>query len=642
MSKNKKSSSQEDWQTKLLSNKEKIVGQGNKIVEENTNSSSSSYSAINVALDEFNVNHVSPITSPERKAWAPYNFISLNGKIIPSAFSIKENPFDKYYDSKVTGYIKVKIETMTPIYIRDTIDSNEYATAKESKDIYDFFSPGDHNILKIPGSSQRGLIRTLVEIISFGKFDDFEDKRLYMRGFADKTLGPVYRNYGLSGKGVSYNMSCGLLKKEGQNYFIYDSGQPNQISKADSRAAIRALGKTYDQFEFYEDTSSSTYIVVTGDIPGKNNDWQVEFPKPSCKKITLSSDDILDYKNDINRYEKADLIEKLKRHSSGVPCFYTNWIDNLGRTRFVFGHTGMFRVPYTKTIGEHVPDELKVENYFDISEAIFGNEKDFVGRVFFEDAFCNNNNKSEILLGENNPQILSGPKPTTFQHYLTQPSEERDNLKHYGPDGNNKLSLLRGYKQYWHKEGENWVADFREVERYPNQYNTKINPVKSGINFTGRIRFENLSDVELGALLFALDLPYEKDNNGNIITECCHKIGMGKPLGLGSIRISPTLHLSNRKNRYSNIAEEWSIDLPESTSEGKTIANFKNSFATYILNALNGDTNKYTSDELWKVDRLDELKTMLDFNKKPDASKTKYMPLGSFRNRPVLPKPSDV
>lgn len=589
--------------------------------------------SIDVDFNLFSKDHISQIADNTRKARAPYNFVPLNEKIIKSHSNPMEISFDRYHNDKFTGYIDLKIETKTPIYLRDTINKKEYDEGKESKDVSDFFSPGGDNILRIPGSSQRGLIRNITEIVSFGKFYNFEEKRLYMRGFADRTLGPVYRNYGLSSfsrrSGVSYNMSCGLLKKEGLKYFIYDCGKAKQLLKPEAKVRVGKLGKVYKNFEFFEDKSNNSYIVITGDIGGKNNDWLVEFPKTGAKKIPLSSLDVADYKNDVTKDPQTDLLENLKSHSSGVPCFFTEWTDDDGNKRYTFGHTGMFRVPYKKTIGQHIPEEFKSDKYFDISEAIFGNEKSFAGRVFIEDAFCN---QSGVSIGADHPQILSTPKPTTFQHYLTQTSTEREKLKHYGQDNGGILATLRAYKQYWHKDGSDWIADPKEVVKYPNQYNTKINPIGTGTTFTGRIRFENLSNVELGALLFALDLP----------EVCCHKIGMAKPLGLGSIKITPTLHLSDIQKRYTDISAEWSSDIKESTDEGKKMDDFKNDFATYILNALNGDQNKSTSEDLWNIDRLKELKKMLTFNHEIPLDKIKYMVLGEFRNRPVLPKPSDV
>jgi hypothetical protein len=46
-------------------------------------------------------------------------------------------------------------------------------------------------------------------------------------------------------------------------------------------------------------------------------------------------------------------------------------------------------------------------------------------------------------------------------------------------------------------------------------------------------------------LLFVLNLP----------EGYCHKIGMGKPLGLGSIKITATLSILDPKKRYCNLID---------------------------------------------------------------------------------------
>ena len=54
---------------------------------------------------------------------APYNFIPLNEKVV-EAENIPD--FDKYHDNMYTGYIDLKIKTLTPLYIRDTLTEEEY------------------------------------------------------------------------------------------------------------------------------------------------------------------------------------------------------------------------------------------------------------------------------------------------------------------------------------------------------------------------------------------------------------------------------------------------------------------------------------------------------------------------------------
>ena len=187
---------------------------------------------------------------------------------------------------------------------------------------------------------------------------------------------------------------------------------------------------------------------------------------------------------------------------------------------------------------------------------------------------------------------------------------------------------------------------------YYRQSSEPINPISPGSIFKGTIRFENFSDEELGALLFAIDLP----------AECCHKLGMGKPLGLGSVRLDiEGLTLIDRKKRYSQIFDEngqWE------TGKATATRNFKeyiNSFSNHIFEKLlnndeKQDKNNNPTSNLWHVARMNDLKIMLTYNHnsgkhKPNFNwpeRTRYMEIehhvnnNEFKPRPVLPYPSEV
>jgi CRISPR-associated protein (TIGR03986 family) len=303
------------------------------------------------------------------------------------------------------------------------------------------------------------------------------------------------------------------------------------------------------------------------------------------------------------------------------------YTDSKGKDKISFGHTGFFRLAYEKTIGDHIPPELKNPDITDLAEAIFGNEKTHAGRVFFEDAYLDGK-PEDFMLPSAIPKILSNPKPTCFQHYIEQNEENlKDhpkNLAHY-----NSENPIRGYKLYWHRSGENWIETNKEnIEKHSTQY-TKITPVKAGAIFKGRIRFENLSKVELGALLFALDLP----------DGLAHKIGMGKPLGLGSVKITPKLYLSDRKRRYTDLFAEWD-GLNDETNR---ITEFKDEFEKYVLDKLrNSGAIQENINSLWNIERMQQLKAMLDFDNKPNDDETDYLPLDEFKERKVLPKPNEI
>ncbi len=359
----------------------------------------------------------------------------------------------------------------------------------------------------------------------------------------------------------------------------------------------------------------------------------IHFPKNEGS-VEVSQDLIDSYAGDISREPKTDLLKMLEKYPDGVPCFYLE--DNRGNIKSI-GHTPMFRLAYDKKVKDHIPPENKNFKGIDFARAIFGNADQFAGRVFFEDAKMK---KDEGHYDELSPRILSTPKPTTVQHYL-----EQVNGKDLA-DWNNETDI-RGYKLYWHRKTPQevdygWKATEAEFEKAKSQY-TKIKPVHKGSTFSGRIRFENLSDIELGALLFVLDLK----------PGYAHKIGMGKPLGLGSIRITPTLVISNRaeKNgdeagRYGKLFNNKRWNLPVK----KIDKDFKAEFSDYMITAIHGkEAGANSVENLWSIPRMKELLAMLRFDEQPMSQvewleKTRYMKLENkeFEKRLILTSPTET
>lgn len=576
-----------------------------------------------------NENQIKSIT---HFAHAPYNFVPLNTSIVEADPKLSQN---KYYSDRLSGHIDCDLETLTPIYIRDSLTEDEVKKGIEAKDKSNFFSPVD--TVRIPGSSIRGMVRSLVEIVTWSRFGFFEEKNLYYRSFADiSSLRDEYKN-NMNPKNKEtgrsdYRMSAGYLVKEGFEYSIYpaEGKQFDIISKNDAMESVRKIGQVYSEFNFYG-LPDGRCIIVSGSMPRKK-DWIIfKIDKNPEKKISISEIDIESYEMDENRSDRVPNLLKLCKKDREIPCFYVAWEDKNGKSRVSFGHTGLFRIAYRKTIGEHLLPLLIEENHtniIDFAHAIFGNtaneSKDsYSGRVFFEDAKLVDL-KINPFLEEKIPKILLGPKPTTFQHYLEQNSTNPKNLKHY-----NSETLIRGNKFYWHKSGKKWEEDQQISNK---KIETKIKPVKSNIHFRFRIRYENLTENELGALLFALKLP----------DGCAHKIGMGKPIGLGSVKINPELFIVDRGKRYSTLFDNSGWALGETSSSHEDIKKIASTFEKYILNKI--DKERGNASSLWDTGRLRQLKLLLDVEvgkKLEDNSKIGYMNLKDFRNRYVLPVPED-
>ncbi len=103
---------------------------------------------------------------------------------------------------------------------------------------------------------------------------------------------------------------------------------------------------------------------------------------------------------------------------------------------------------------------------------------------------------------------------------------------------------IAGRKFYFHHHGEPRTADrLLEIRNRPGEYrNQYIEPLDRGTEFSARLDFTNLEADEFAALMLAISLQ----------ADMRHKIGYGKPIGLGSVRIEATeLHLVNYATRYT-------------------------------------------------------------------------------------------
>ncbi len=299
----------------------------------------------------------------------------------------------------------------------------------------------------------------------------------------------------------------------------------------------------------------------------------------------------------------------------------------------------MFRIPYDKPIIKFIPERLKEQEELDFADSIFGFideklKKSSAGRVFFSNAKCEYSDGDIWLKEEPIPVMLASPKPTTFQHYLVQ-----DSNKKHDPDNKNRLAhyntpspsetVIRGFKFYWHKK-EVKFEDPDKIDKSLKLYSL-IKPIREGVTFNFRIYFDNLRDCELGALLWVLKLPSDK---------YCHTLGMGKPLGMGAVKIEPKLFICKRKERYMRLfdGDNWDLAVKEESS----IQHFLEKFEKEVLEHL-PPTEWGTPNNLENVQRIKMFLKMLEWPG-PNIEMTRYLKIepNEYKDRPVLPDPLSI
>ncbi|MCA9941326.1 MAG: TIGR03986 family CRISPR-associated RAMP protein [Anaerolineales bacterium] len=387
---------------------------------------------------------------------------------------------------------------------------------------------------------------------------------------------------------------------------------------------------------------------------------------PNAEPVKISKQAVTDYLDTLTELQQSPPFDAQNGClQAGQPVFF---VKGQSEIEF-FGHCPNFRVPArsinrnrVSVPADFVPAEHQISSLVDFPDALFGyvgkptppksdyqqgnKALSFAGRIQITDANLNTGQKEIWLPGTQHEPvvlpILATPKPTSFQHYLTQSSSNRNSSHHYASSSDD--TVIRGFKFYWRKgtisrddlrpkPNSPGVDDTGKVEDDSTQH-TQVRPVKEGVQFTFRVYFENLSDVELGALQWTLQLP----DTGQAY---CHALGMGKPLGMGSVKLKPTLHLTSRQQRYETLFanDQWVTGEGENDSQ----QDFCAAFEKFVLDELLTKA-KIKATKLADVPRIQMLLKMLEWHEQ-DPMLTSKQPIDDlkiFRKRWVLPDPLHI
>ena len=309
------------------------------------------------------------------------------------------------------------------------------------------------------------------------------------------------------------------------------------------------------------------------------------------KQLIMASGADVSKLSDAKREEVEEKVLKffsLPENGETKPVFYIE-LDG----KIYFGFTPRLRLFYDKDIYDGLTKEQK-DNSLDYCKSMFGftsDKKSYRSRLSFQDATMDNG----MTEGEKETRVLAEPKPTSYLDYLMgedgTAATYRDNFQ------------LRGMKQYWlHKElvkgklgtNENVESDFY--------------PYPKGASFTGRIRFQNLSEVELGMLLWSLLL--EKDSQQNI--------GKGKAYGFGRVNISlKQLQVMDIQALYSS--DQICLD-PYQSQKGRC--------EEYIDKAKK-DMTRFLNEDVMKYPPVRDFLLMKNQDEMPRESAIRYMELSN-------------
>jgi len=484
---------------------------------------------------------------------APFNFVPLNEKVFFPNWS-EQVSHDIPFEDGESGEINITITAKSPIFIRDHEKQEEFCNYN-----------GEYYI---PATSVKGMVRNVLEIMSFSKMSFVDDDTYAVRDLRNKKL--------YMSKMTHDNTFCGWLKKDKDNYIIEDCGKAGRIkhseidkifnidfaskfrhgkfgNKAKDKTAekkYKLIGedKTFEHNFTYvkKDVNREIYrydkygtkkgtLVLTGQPSARK---EPRGQKPSGKvyefiffesknelrvskevfdnflfayfdKRTTEPKESHDWSFWKKRLEDKTLSEEDRR----VPVFF----QKNGRDVLHFGLSYLYKLPYKHSIKDGLPS-LHNDKQLDLAQTIFGfidNNNSLKGRLFFSNFKAIENIKPLSPRKE----ILGTPRASYYPIYI-----EQKEGKLYKTYMDSDFSIA-GWKRYpIHKNG------VKKTEDTGNEnVGTTFAPLDSRVVFEGKLRYHNLKKAELGAILSALSF----HNTPNTY----HNIGMAKPLGYGKIEV---------------------------------------------------------------------------------------------------------
>jgi hypothetical protein len=203
-------------------------------------------------------------------------------------------------------------------------------------------------------------------------------------------------------------------------------------------------------------------------------------------------------------------------------------------------------------------------------------------------------------MGEKTLKELASPKITSVEFYTFRPKDALYWTFDYRIDSYKKARIdipvkekydvtVRGRKYYLHNPllNENDYSTKFETIR-----NSTMELCKPGSKFSFDIYFEKISEKQLKELLWTITIGENSEDGMQM-----HKLGHGKPLGLGSVKL---------------VAEDVMIRSFDAETFNYTIRHMEKAQIDEMIAGVDFDTESSTFADFMKITRFDGLKDIME------------------------------
>ena len=522
-----------------------------------------------------NINNLKAVYTlmEDEKFINPYNFISINFN------SKKTTNINKEENEKLKGELECAIYPKTAICVPDNPINKEEKHKK-----YPFFNYD--GVPAIPGSSLRGMIRSLYETASDSCFSTAKEHSIVTNRSITPFKPGILKME--NGEWKLYKAKRLSIKKELLHGFKFGENVAVTLLKKGEKcySEKRDIVKTIQHIEVEEANDTDTndlkkgYLFI-GEEFGKIKKYESVFCQNDSCEIKINKEILkknVEKLNDIYKIYYDNSVKAKKNHTpykgyenalrTGViPIWYNP--DSLKLSFACIGRYG-----YNKNVQEILNAKAPCKSRNKVCKAckLFGmaTEEKIGSSIRVTDAMLSSD-KDSYEKRWFTFQPLGSPKIGYLPFYLNEPYN--NNIKDWSYDNTD----IRGRKFYWHSDK---IAEEMSDKSDVNATAELIYPKNDKLEFRFNIYYNDITKEQLDEIIWTVTLGENyKDSS------LCYKIGHGKPLGLGSAKIV----IINKKQRdfYSDYYK-----LTEETIKEQIESPFDAGITRKILTAVDMNTTK--------------------------------------------------
>ena len=513
---------------------------------------------------------------------APYNFVPLPNKVHIPEWS-KQVSHDWPFEDGYSGEIHYRLIAESPILVGGK--QEKHTGNRPNTEIKPFQLPD--GTYAIPGSSIKGMLRSVVEIAGFGRMRMVDDQNLSVRdltGGARKiygdhmteTVGPnTYRAKPQAGW-LYFDTEKNRWQITPCRYARVEHDDLATVSKDDWWETVPRKPLAKKKYERWGGRRNSLDIKftpdpeqdhphsddkklryrkalnlgsgeTTGTLVFTGQPAKREHNKPGRKHLEFifynEASEPIEVPESVWRafahiYAESEDWNTFWKKKDRIPVFFLMDQEQVAS----LGLSLMYRLPYQLSIHDAIAnssashrDEPGTNTGYDLADLLFGaiNSTDqnaaLCGRVSCELARAEGDPEPIDVVDDT---ILNSPKPSYYPNYIEQQGKSGAIGVLKGQSYNTLMdsdTRIRGFKRYPARpDGKVGVQELTPDQESNKKVQVRLHPLPTGTAFKGRIVFHNLKPEELGALLWAMT--WGGDDGLR------HGIGMGKPFGFGQVR----------------------------------------------------------------------------------------------------------